>query len=297
MNRNDILWKSILEDIFDDFLRFFCPEADEVFDFTKPFVYLDKELEQLFPPEDDQFASRYADKLVKVYTIEGDEEWILVHIEVQGFPDKQFAARMFTYYYRIWDKYRKRTTAFAILTDENQNFRPCKFEQAFLGMRLCFEFNSVKILDYSDECLEASDNPFAQVILTVKAALMAKKVCQQDLYDFKTQLARRLLNSKFSKYKIGKLMNFLKFYVRFDSDEYNELFESEITTLEKSTTMSIEEAVIYVAKEEGLEKGRMERNQVFVKNLLKETSFSVDEIARLAGVPVDFVQEVKDNLQ
>ena len=65
MNKNDILWKAILEDIFDDFLRFFYPNADEIFDFSKGFEYLDKELEQLFPPEQDQYEPRYVDKLVK----------------------------------------------------------------------------------------------------------------------------------------------------------------------------------------------------------------------------------------
>lgn len=52
MQRDDTLWKSILEDIFEDFLLFFYPDACSFFDFSKDFEYLDKELEQLFPPED-----------------------------------------------------------------------------------------------------------------------------------------------------------------------------------------------------------------------------------------------------
>jgi hypothetical protein len=32
MKRNDILWKAALEDLFDDFLRFFYPDADQLFD-------------------------------------------------------------------------------------------------------------------------------------------------------------------------------------------------------------------------------------------------------------------------
>ena len=81
MKRNDILWKAALEDLFDDFLRFFYPEADELFDLEKGFEYLDKELEQLFPPEADNYAPRYVDKLVKVFTRGGGEEWILLHVE------------------------------------------------------------------------------------------------------------------------------------------------------------------------------------------------------------------------
>ena len=35
MQKNDNLWKGILEDIFDDFLRFMHPNADEIFDFER----------------------------------------------------------------------------------------------------------------------------------------------------------------------------------------------------------------------------------------------------------------------
>ncbi|MCU0469742.1 MAG: Rpn family recombination-promoting nuclease/putative transposase [Arcicella sp.] len=100
----DILWKGIIEDLFEFFICYFYPESDTLFDFTKGFVFLDKELEQLFPISENN--RRFADKLVKVYTKEGNEKWILVHIEVQGYEDKNFADRMFTYYYRIFDKYQ-----------------------------------------------------------------------------------------------------------------------------------------------------------------------------------------------
>jgi hypothetical protein len=90
MKRNDILWKSMLEDIFDDFLRFFFVNAEELFDLERGFEYLDKELEQLFPPEGDQWSPKYVDKLVKVYNKCGLEEWVLIHIEVQGYQDHTF---------------------------------------------------------------------------------------------------------------------------------------------------------------------------------------------------------------
>jgi len=298
MKRNDILWKSILEDTFDDFLRFFLPNADELFDFNLGFEYLDKELEQLFPPEKDRYAPKYVDKLVKVFTNEGCEEWILVHIEVQGYADKLFADRMFTYYYRIWDKYRRRTTAFAILTDENESFRPCKFEQSFLGTKLVYEFNTFKVLDQSDQCLAESNNPFAKVILTVKAALDGKKLREEDLLSLKIQLARRLLSGDMPKAKIGKLMIFLKFYVRLGGEEMDEKFDIEIDTLTHNdrVTMGIEEYLLYDAEMTGIEKGREEKNISITKTLLLETSFPPEEIARLVDVPLEFVMEIKEKL-
>jgi len=133
MKRDDSLWKAILEDTFDDFLRFFFKNAEALFDFQRPFEFLDKELEQLFPSNPDDFSPKYVDKLVKVFTIEGEEQWILVHIEVQGSTDRDFAGRMFQYFYRIYDKYQRPITAFAILTDANKSFKPSYFEQRYLG--------------------------------------------------------------------------------------------------------------------------------------------------------------------
>ncbi len=102
MNRNDILWserrsEGILEDMFPDFLTFLIPNATSLIDFERGFEFLDKELEQVFPPDEDVFKPRHIDKLVKVFTKQGSEHWVLVHIEVQGQRDKAFAQRMFTY--------------------------------------------------------------------------------------------------------------------------------------------------------------------------------------------------------
>jgi len=88
---------------------FFYPEAEELFDLDKGFEYLDKELEQLFPPEEDTYSPRFVDKLVKVFGKHGDDQWILVHIEVQGYNDIYFEERMFTYYHRIFDKYHNQS--------------------------------------------------------------------------------------------------------------------------------------------------------------------------------------------
>jgi hypothetical protein len=51
--KNDALWKGILEEVFDDMLRFIFPDIDKVIDLKRGFVFLDKELEQMYPdPEE-----------------------------------------------------------------------------------------------------------------------------------------------------------------------------------------------------------------------------------------------------
>jgi len=61
--------------------------------------------------------------------------------------------------------------------------------------------------------------------------------------------------------------------------------------------MGIEQFLLERAKKEGLEEGfeqgLKEKNHAFVQTLLRETNFTVEEIARLVGVSVSFVKKVK----
>lgn len=290
MQRDDTLWKSILEDIFEDFLLFFYPDAGSYFDFSKDFEYLDKELEQLFPPEDNSYQTRFVDKLVKVHCQNGDNEWILVHIEVQGYHDPHFNRRMFTYYSRILDKYDKPVTAFAIFTENNAAFRPCEYYREFMGTSILYRFNAFKILEQDEQMLRESDNPFAVVVLTALIALKCKHITEDEILAIKLTLARNLLGKGFSKRKISKLMNFLRYYIRFEKVEAIAKFDHIISHLtNRSTTMGIEEFLLDRAKKEG------ENNKAteLITNLLRETSFTVEVIARLAGVSPEFVTEIK----
>jgi len=90
IKRDDALWKAILEDLFDDFLLFFFSKDYQNFDIDKGFLYLDKEVQKLFPQDKDLYHPKYVDKLVKIFMKDGSEQWFLIHIEVQGYEDKTF---------------------------------------------------------------------------------------------------------------------------------------------------------------------------------------------------------------
>ena len=86
----DILWKGLLEWVFDDLLRFVFPEADKVFDMQKGFGFLDKELAELYPEPEKESDTRVVDKLVKVFRKDGGEEWVLIHIEAVRLVSRLF---------------------------------------------------------------------------------------------------------------------------------------------------------------------------------------------------------------
>ena len=304
MKRNDILWKAALEDLFDDFLRFFYPNADELFDLARGFEYLDKELDQLFPPEADNYAPRYVDKLVKVFTRDGGEEWILIHIEVQAYTDQDFSKRMFQYYYRILDKYNKPITAFAIFADNNKSFHPKFYERDFLGTRVYYAFNTYKIIEENNAELEASNNPFAMAVLSAKIVLSRPGLKDQQLFEQTYDLAKRLLRKQMPKEKIRKVMTFLRYYVGFENPEMNAKFVQEITALtEGSTTMGIEEFLLDRARKEGREKGREEGREEGIEEGLEKgmrkaavemikNGLEISLIANITGLTVEEIEKL-----
>lgn len=296
MKRNDILWKALLEDLFDDFLRFFYPEADELFDLEKDFEYLDKELDQLFPPEGDIYAPRYVDKLVKVFTRSGREQWILIHVEVQGYADQDFAKRMFQYYYRILDKYDKPIAAFAIFADTNKSFHPQYYEREFLGTKVHYAFNTYKITEQDDAELEASNNPFAMAVLSAKLALSRPALEDQQLFNLARDLAKRLLTKQIPKEKIRKVMSFLRYYFSFENPQMFANFEKEIEILtERNITMGIEEFLLDRAEKKGIEKGREEGREEGVRSTalkMKKGGVDVALIANFTGLSVDEIEKL-----
>lgn len=292
-SNGDIYWKGILEDLFADFLRFFYTDADELFDIDRGFEFLEQECEKLFPISDSEHP-KSVDKLVKVFTREGKEEWILIHIEVQGYKGKQdFSSRMFTYFYRIRDSYNKRVRSIAIFTDSNRRFHPTEYVYQEGETSTVFKFKTYKIIEQDPAVLEQSNNPFAVVILTVQLALQKEKLEHEDYFNLKLDLVRRLYRKGFEKKKISVLLDFIRMYVSFDKPEINLRFDDEMSKLDNKTkTMGIREQILQITKEEAT----LEKNTVFVTNLIEQTDFSDEKIAGLAQVSITFVQQIRKKL-
>lgn len=306
MNKNDYLWKGILENVTDDFLRFFFKDADTLFDLEKGFSFLDKELADLFPDEEGK-SPKFVDKLIKVFTratgdAPSEEKWILVHVEVQGYRDDTFPWRMHTYFYRILDRYRHPVTAVAILTDGDRNYRPGSYEYDFLGTSFIFRFNTYKVLDQEEEALRNDSNPFAAVVLTVLTAIKNKGLPDKELFELKRSLLRNLLRHQIPAPKIDKLIIFLQIYVLFEDREYARQFEKEIEDATKSDkSMGIRELVLEKIKEEGIEKGiekgYQEKTEKAVHNLVKASILTDEQIASALEVSVDYVARIRMGLE
>ena len=253
MKRDDALWKGLIEDLAVDFLKFFFPNVEEILDLNRKITFLDKELEQLFPEAKNK--NRRADKLAKVYLKVGTETWILAHVEVQGYVDKEFPLRMFQYYYRIKDRHKKPVTAFAILTDNDSNFRPTMYIDDFLGTKVIYQYHTLKLMDYRPEDFQKTDNIFAFALEVAWYGLKTNKPKDgTSNYQLKMNLFRRIQSKGYSPSDFRQLLKFIKNYVSFGNPEMLLKFEEE--TSKPIESMGIIERVETYYKTYGVREGK-----------------------------------------
>jgi hypothetical protein len=273
-------WKDVLDALLEAFLAFFFPTIHEVIDWSRPYEALDKELQQLL--SESELGLRVADKLFKVWLQDGHEAWILIHVEIQNQRDPQFAKRMFTYNYRIYDRYDRPVLSLAVLGDEERHWRPDHFEYGMFGCRTGIAFLIAKLCDYAGQEpeLEGNPNPFAAVVL----AHLKTQETRADLPSrraWKFRLITILYDRGWDGEQVRRLVKFLDWLMELPP-ELEEEFNVELAAFERERTMP------YVTSFEriGREKGRVEAKVEYLLELLAvrfETAIPAELEERIRG--------------
>lgn len=299
IKKEDNLWNGILKDTFKDFIEFMHPGIAEILNMSNEFQFLDEELEQLFPIENEGNAINFINKLVKVFKHDGHEEWILLHVEIRKKYQKDLGKKMFTYFHKILDKFDKRISTYILFTEVSGKDIPDYYITGFLGTKLTYHFNSYKIAEVSDQELIENKNPFVIVILVARMFLKVKHIkdsreCNMLLQELKYNLATELYSRNIDPIKTNAIMNFLRYYIRFDNKDISIEFEKRIKIL-TNNKMGIEEQLLEIAEKKGFEKGeqsgREATNKQFVFNLIHNFGYSMEETAEFVQLPLTAVKE------
>ncbi|MCC5668201.1 cytosolic protein [Nostoc sp. CHAB 5784] len=281
----DLPWKQILQLYFEDFMLFFFPQAYREIDWTRQPEFLDKELEQVV--RDAELGKRLADKLVKIYRIGGEESWILIHLEIQSQSESDFSERMFTYNYRIYDRYKRSVASLAILGDEQVNWRPSRFGYELFGTKVEFQFPIVKLLDYQQRQseLKASRNPLATVVMAHLAAVQTRSDRLQRKQQ-KLNLVRKLYQQGFEREDVLNLLAFVDWVLTLPQDLERE-FLFEVEELEAEQRMqyvtSFERSGIRLGLLEGIELGLKLRFGTVGLSLLSEI-LTIEDVEQLRAI-------------
>lgn len=293
----DTPWKDAIEQYFPDFIAFFFPDANVEIDWSRGYEFLDRELQQIV--RDAELGRRLVDRLVRIYLRDGEEAWVLVHIEVQSQEEDDFAGRMFVYHYRIYDRYQRRVASLAVLGDDRPNWRPDEFGDQLFGCQIRFQFPIVKLLDYQPQwlMLEESLNPFATVVM---AHLKAKETTRDRAARkvWKLALTRRLYEKGYQRQDVINLFRFIDWMMTLPSELEREFWQ-EIIREEEARRMpyltTIERIALEEGREEGLVEGRLETLLMAIELFLRfkfgaEGSEFFAEVSQIQAVEI--LQEI-----
>ncbi len=179
------------------------PDVHAQIDWSRGYESLDKEFQQVVGEA--ELGRRYVDKLVKVWTIGGLEQWVLIHVEVQTEREAEFPRRVYVYNYRVFDRYNRPVASLVVLADDEPGWRPTEFQSRLFGCESGIRFPTVKLLDFAtrEAELEASTNPFSKVVL---AYLKARETHSNpaDRHVWKLRLVRGLYDRGFTAKDVAR---------------------------------------------------------------------------------------------
>jgi hypothetical protein len=266
----DSPWKIALERYFPDFMALLYPTIHAEIDWTQGHEFLDKELQHVV--RDAELGRRYADKLVKVFTRDGTETWVLVHVEVQGTAESGFTERMYVYNYRLFDRYRTDIVSLAVLADDSDSYRPSAYHRERWGCTVRFHFPIEKLLDWHARWaeLEANPNPFALVVMAHLKAQESKDGVTRK--GWKLRLVRLLYVRGYTREQILELFRVLDWILQLPQDLERE-FTRELMAFEEQAKMPYITSIERLGRQEG------------------EAAMLLRQIARKFGPPAEAVRE------
>ncbi len=260
-------WELALENYFEEFIAFFFPQVHRQIDWEKQYEFLDKEFQQVV--RDAELGKRLADKLVRVWHCNGEETWVLIHIEIQSQEESGFAERMYVYNYRIYDRYNRKVASLAVLGDERSNWRPSEFGYELFGCQVQFQFPIVKLLDYGVQwqALEENQNPFAMMVMAhLKTQETRDNGVERKTWKF--SLIKRLYERGYQQQDILNLFNFIDWLMKLPKALDDEFWQ-QLAQYEEEKRMPYITSVERI----GIEKGK----RSMIENILKVRFGSLDE--------------------
>lgn len=282
----DSPWKEMLELYFPQFLAFFFPDIHAAVDWSQPNEFLDKELQKVVRQADT--GKRYVDKLVSVWRNNGQEAWVLIHVEVQGAQETGFSKRMYVYHYRLFDRYQHKVASLAILSDGSSTWHPTQYRNELWGVEVFFKFRTAKLLTYREQwaALERNTNPFAVVVM----AHLKTQETQHDPQErgrWKWTLTRMLYERGYSRQDVLELFRFIDWLMALPP-ALEQQFAATLDAYQEEQSMKYVTTIERMAEERGLAKGTAET--------LRRNVLEILEI-RFAQVPETLPQKLEEILR
>lgn len=258
----DGIWKETVVKFPEATLTRFFPAVAREIDWAQGVEFLDKELRSLvgkFPR-----PRQFVDVLMKVHWRKGGSDLLLIHMEIQRQADAEFPFRMLMYQVTLRKVLGRDVLSLAVLADTDPEWRPSEYVCSMAGMEHRFVFPVCKLIDFTDEALEADLNPVNFVILAERIARrhgLGSPGRRKGKLGLMLRLARLAGRQGYSFRACAELTRLVDWSITLSETE-EAIFDKELDQIQEETPMpyvtSYERRALKKGLEQGLEQGREE---------------------------------------
>ena len=217
----DESWKYILTTLFKSGLDFFYNELFVLVDFTKPVEFIESKLTNLDVGDHNNYKN--VDKLIKCSLLDGNEQHILLHIEIEANNPYNIAQRMFIYYCALKLKFPNiEIQSLIIYLGEENPINWHLYHYKFMLLEITYKCKYFNIADVKEDDLLKSNNPFAYIVLFNKW-LFENKQTMQKRFTITKKLFLILKDRKIDLESIKKIFVFINKLVSLTNEMEKEI--------------------------------------------------------------------------
>jgi hypothetical protein len=279
---HDRLFKELIKEFFEEFVEAFYPAIHSKINFHSV-----KFLEQEVFTDIVKGDKRYIDILAET-TIKGESKVILIHVEPQSTFQKDFHERMFIYYSRLYEKFRKPIVPIAVLSYETKRKIPDHFSIEAAGFQpIIFNYLPLHLITLDWKKFIEQDNPAA-------AALLSKMgYKEEERVKVKLEFLRMVARMELNPAKMELLYGFFETYLKLTKEEEQKM-NKEVSKLPKEEADRVME-LPNSYREKGREEGITLTKKQMISNML-EQGLPDKLIAKIAEIDLDELEEIKKEL-
>jgi len=267
---HDSPWKDTIDQFTRSFLEVTFPDVAAGIDWSVEPKFLEQELHEITPAS--EIAAKRVDKLLNVRLLNGTDQWLYIHIEVQMHYDPNLPKRLFTYHYRIFDKYGVHPLTLAILGDTSRKWRPTSYHYQSFGCSITFHFRICKTIDFKGK-LDDPRYRHQQTLYIIAAHLGTQhhRHNPQRLKDYRLELTVQFFNEGYSPLEIRQLHRLIDWLMPLP-DALKIQFRTQLQQRLPDKSMPhitlFEELALKEGLEKGLEKGILQTAREAILDVL-----------------------------
>ena len=276
---HDRLFKELLETFFTEFMELFFPEASRAID-LQHVTFLEQEVFTDITGGDKHIV----DILVET-RLKKKRGLILVHVEPQAYVQKDFNQRMFVYFGRLYEKYRRKILPIVIFSYDKIRDEPDSFEISFDFLDvLWFNFYKLELKKLNWRDFVRSENPVA-------AALLSKMgFSKEEKIHVRLEFMRMLLRMKLDPARMELLATFFYTYLKMNRQE-EQRFQQELGKIDEKEASAIMQMTT-PWHEKGRAEGKLEGKVEDAKNMLL-LGLDVETVVKVTGMDRGKVEDLK----